>query len=106
MTLTATRTYSPLRAGCPRSHGTPDDGRGRSRKYHPELLGPDKHLTSTEMSLPCSDETRAQYERVGRRVSQSSGCEQLAVAAHGAGTSGCCVQRRCFSNMRRPWEGR
>ena len=72
MTLTANRTYSPLRAGCPRSHGTPDDGRDRSRKYHPGLLDPDKHLTSPEMPLPCSDETRARYERGGRRVSQSS----------------------------------
>lgn len=83
MTLTATRTYSPLRAGCPRSHGTPDDARDRYPKVPPGLLGSGKHLTPPEMSLPCSDETRARYERGGRRVSQSSGREQCAVAAHG-----------------------
>ena len=53
------------------------------RRYHPGLLVPGKHLTPPEMSLPCSDETRARYERGGRRVSQSSGREQRAVAAHG-----------------------
>ena len=79
MTLTATRTYSP----CGRDVRAPTGHRTvivtATRKYHPGLLGPDKHLTSPEMSLPCSDETRARYGR----VSQSSGREQRAVAAHG-----------------------
>ena len=60
MNLTATRAYSPLAGGMsavPTGHRTM--AVTATRKYHPRLLGPDKHLTSPEMSLPCSDETRA-----------------------------------------------
>ena len=81
MTLTATRTYCGQDARVPTGHRTM--AVTATRKYHPVLLGPDKRLTSLEMSLPCSDEIRARYERGSRRVSQSSGREQCAVAAHG-----------------------